>query len=307
MSSFAERQNINTLPNELIRHIFSFLDVAPPSASTAQLLDEPHFNLTCLTQTPLKSSSCVSKLWREIAVPFLFRHAQIAFLEGGEPVQTLKIIGAMKSFLTFLITHDFNRHIESLTVIAREGSITGLPSFVNGLFWQLVCQFMDPDVLTIVASPQALGALTGCGISMEDAWTFNIPCQYLRFEKPAVANKTGSYSTLDDLPRMLSLFADQCCYNLSNHGVNRQDLNMLHATQMRNTRQGTTGLHVMDMRPWTKVLLNEGSFIRGYATYEWWQRDPPSVSLMFQQSRMTVSHTSLDFEIHASARCLTNP
>jgi hypothetical protein len=30
-------------------------------------------------------------------------------------------------------------------------------------------------------------------------------------------------------------------------------------------------------RPWSKLLLNEGSFIRAYATYEYWKRQPPSV------------------------------
>jgi hypothetical protein len=31
-------------------------------------------------------------------------------------------------------------------------------------------------------------------------------------------------------------------------------------------------------RPWSELLLNEGSFIKAYATYEWWLRLPPSVS-----------------------------
>lgn len=31
-------------------------------------------------------------------------------------------------------------------------------------------------------------------------------------------------------------------------------------------------------RPWSQLLLNEGSFVRAYASYEWWLRCPPSVS-----------------------------
>jgi hypothetical protein len=42
------------------------------------------------------------------------------------------------------------------------------------------------------------------------------------------------------------------------------------------TRGDTSAL--FDVRPWTTLLLNEGSFIRAFATYEFWLRQPPSVS-----------------------------
>jgi hypothetical protein len=48
-------------------------------------------------------------------------------------------------------------------------------------------------------------------------------------------------------------------------------------SQLRAPTQGDTSA-LFDVRPWTTLLLNEGSFIRAFATYEFWLRQPPSVS-----------------------------
>ena len=40
---------------------------------------------------------------------------------------------------------------------------------------------------------------------------------------------------------------------------------------------GQESSELFEIRPWSKLLLNEGSFIRAYATYEYWLRQPPSV------------------------------
>jgi hypothetical protein len=49
------------------------------------------------------------------------------------------------------------------------------------------------------------------------------------------------------------------------------------SSQSRAPTRGDTSA-LFDVRPWTKLLLNEGSFIRAFATYEFWLRQPPSVS-----------------------------
>lgn len=257
MSSSNEPPNVNSLPNELISHIFSFLDVAPPSASTTELLDEPHFNLTCSQEAPLKASSRVSKLWRGLSLPFLFKHAQFELLQTPESADISVHIEQIRPFLHFITIHELNRNVESLTCIARRKNLSFTPDLLS--FWDLLLAAIDPDVLTLVATPQALAILTTLEIEMEDAWAFNIPCQYLRLEKPASTSNITCV-TLEDIDALISR---NRALLVSNPPADHNLPNWL---------------GVMTTRDWTKILLNEGSFIRGYATYEWWQRNPPSVS-----------------------------
>ncbi|KAL8334454.1 hypothetical protein RB598_008958 [Gaeumannomyces tritici] len=74
---------IEDLPNELLSHIFTFLD-GPAAPSDARLHDQPSARLFAPAagdlppppqqQLPLKSASAVSRRWRAISLPVLFRH-----------------------------------------------------------------------------------------------------------------------------------------------------------------------------------------------------------------------------------------
>lgn len=61
---------MDRLPEELVLHIFSFLDSTPPSELKAR--QEPSLDLTTSSNTLLKNVCCVSKLWRRVALPILF-------------------------------------------------------------------------------------------------------------------------------------------------------------------------------------------------------------------------------------------
>ena len=61
------------LPVELLVHIFEYLDSAPASAQKTRHEPSPH--LPRSTEHYLKDISCVSRRWRRIVLPLLFKHA----------------------------------------------------------------------------------------------------------------------------------------------------------------------------------------------------------------------------------------
>lgn len=61
------------LPEELQLRILEYLDSTPPSELKAR--QEPSLNLTRSQHNSLKNSSGISKRWRRIALPLLFKHA----------------------------------------------------------------------------------------------------------------------------------------------------------------------------------------------------------------------------------------
>lgn len=66
------------LPDELIVHIFSFLDLTgegPPSVT--KFHQEPSLQLTSASSTPLKTLATVCRSWRRILLPQLFEYSRI--------------------------------------------------------------------------------------------------------------------------------------------------------------------------------------------------------------------------------------
>ena len=63
------------LPVELMLHIFNCLDSVAPS--TLKIRQEPSLDLTKSINHILKDISCVSKRWRRIVMPLLFRDARL--------------------------------------------------------------------------------------------------------------------------------------------------------------------------------------------------------------------------------------
>lgn len=67
--------NIGRLPDELSIEIVRLLDAKPPSQ--LKIIDEPSVELTCSTSRPLKALSCVSRKWRQLVLPVLFKYARL--------------------------------------------------------------------------------------------------------------------------------------------------------------------------------------------------------------------------------------
>jgi F-box-like len=258
----AVKAPIELLPNELLTQIFGFLDSPKPSSSESVLHDEPNFELTKSDNAPLKAASSVSKRWRRGTIPLLFRHTQF-IVEKVNQQQYNTLYQMVLPFLEFVLEHQLCRTIQSFTLIVRHkeaADILDRQEMTNGfsVFWKGVFKVIDPQELLIVAPAEALGILTNCRVYMVDAWNFHCPCHYLRLQVhpakvPQVHNSFDRINKTAQIP----------------------DLQASSSTLLAEHRKELT---LWDIRPWTTLFLNEGSFIRAYATYEFWLRKPPSVS-----------------------------
>ncbi|KAK4539771.1 hypothetical protein LTR36_010359 [Oleoguttula mirabilis] len=67
--------HIERLPEELLIHILTYLDTPPPSER--KLRQEPSLRLTVSDEHAFKDVSCVSKRWRRLVLPLLFKHTRL--------------------------------------------------------------------------------------------------------------------------------------------------------------------------------------------------------------------------------------
>jgi hypothetical protein len=70
-----QQTSIDDLPEEIVLQIFSFIDSRPPSETQIRL--EPSLKFTSRTDHVLKDLSVISKQWRRLIIPSLFRHAHL--------------------------------------------------------------------------------------------------------------------------------------------------------------------------------------------------------------------------------------
>jgi hypothetical protein len=243
MDEISYPATIQILPNELLSNIFGFLDGPPPSALA--LYDEPTFELTHAEVADLKAVSLVSQRWRHAILPILFRHTR--FIVPEPKIHRPALSQAIQPFLHFASKNSLHKVITSFTLLVHDKKVKDNPDGLYRLdgfaaFWEALFGTIDPAELLIVAPAEALGALTSCHIDMEDSWTFDCPCHYLRLQRPPLLR--------DSIEPEASSFAS-----------------------------GSAA--VFQLRPWSSLLLNEGSFIKAYSTYEFWLRRPPSVSVNF--------------------------
>jgi hypothetical protein len=308
---------IASLPPELLSHVFSYFASAPPS--DARLNDQPGVDMFKSSATPLKTVSLVSKQWRAVVLPVLFRHVLWAFdrwdLLLVEPGQNRDAVDGLP-FLRFLHQNDLGRHVDSLTMIvgnsmkgitrraelgrildlagssgSSSGSLSSLrdndtpkdaktelflstsryPQIVNraatynednNWVWDLLFGLMDPRRITLVASPQMLASLLSRMLFLGDAWSFS-----------------------RDLIHILSLSRDS--------RIRAQTVPPPAAAQPNRDASATNGATsssspkprgkfatpstLFTIRPWTHLLVNEGSSTRVYKTYEFFLRRPPSI------------------------------
>ena len=254
--------SIETLPNEILSQIFEYLDRAPPSYNIDELHDEPHFDITKSGDSPLKACSLVSKRWRDASKSGLFKHTQ--FIVRKHATRSIMLTQQIKPFLNFLVSNSL-RNVISFSLLVYDNKITDNPKgerrhddFAD--FWSSFFQTIDPINLLIVAPPEALGALTSCRIILTDAWNFDCPCHYLRLQRIPGSGQGNAPKLPSDSE------AGGAVPRLSGPSVRNH--------QRDPDPKSPT---LFDLRAWDKLLLNEGSFIKAYATYEFWLRKAPSV------------------------------
>ncbi|KAH9213414.1 hypothetical protein DL95DRAFT_524518 [Leptodontidium sp. 2 PMI_412] len=271
-----ESVSIETLPTEILSQIFGYLDTLPPSFSIKTLHDEPRFDITSSDDHPLKASSLVSRLWREILKPVLFKHAQ--FIVRKHPTGSVMLSQQIKPFFDF-ITSNSLQAIQSFTLLVHDGGVTDNPQGEYrpnnpANFWFSLFQVIDPVDLLIVAAPEALGALTSCRVYLTEAWNFDCPCHYLRLQRmPETSTVRLVGAGQDKAPNVTN---DSQADGLVGNTLSKLP-SIISSGQGSLRSYHAKGPTLFAVRPWDKLLLNEGSFIKAYATYEFWLRKAPSI------------------------------
>jgi hypothetical protein len=262
--------SIDSLPYEMLSHIFSHLD--SPAPSTFKLRDQPTATIlqSASVSGNLKAISSVCQKWRKAVFPILFQNViwrldtlkLPTFQDRGEIEKDIEII-------RFLQANDLCRYVTRITLIVddsidllctRTASNIGLTETgqeqhaifdkdINCL-WRSLFHFLDPSRFTIIASPAILAALLSRMICLEDSWSFSMPYHILSlsYDKPAVVTKSTFEEPVDgELPQ----------------------------TPATESKQPLSELFTI--RPWHSILLNEGSFTKAYKTYEYYHKRPPSI------------------------------
>ncbi|KAH8601727.1 hypothetical protein B0O99DRAFT_588912 [Bisporella sp. PMI_857] len=284
--------SIENLPNELLTNIFVNLDSAQPSS--LGLLEEPALELTKANSADLKAVSLVSKRWRTAILPSLFRHSRL-IVPASESKDDLPcvLVEEIAPFLGFVRKNSLQEVISSLVLGVSDEKIAGYSDRVQRLnefagFWDLIFQTIDPVELLLIAPPVALGALTSCIVSTIDAGSFDAPYHYLQLQRPPDVLGTGfdngssapdpsSDDTKCDVP--LDKLAERLEPEPNHapqggqsplHSHDEQALGELGVTRAAKSA-------LFEIRPWTTLLLNEGSFVKAYSADEFWLRQPPSI------------------------------
>ena len=237
-----------SLSNEVLAIIFAFLDSPAPSALGSH--QQPSFQLTACSIVVLKSLSCVCKRWRPAALRILFRHTRL-LLHYQSNVPKPSLNAKVKPFLDFVRQEGLVPIIESFVLgIGVEGAhyrpLDGPPHDVVA-FWPNLFKVIDPITIVIVAPPAILGSLTCSDVTSYETANFHMPYQILSLSQPS-SNINVRSSVIGNASPRYSPCHQYALFNL---------------------------------RPWSSLLMNEGSFLRAYSlpdAYHRW-RTPPSILL----------------------------
>ncbi|OBT82114.1 hypothetical protein VE02_08779 [Pseudogymnoascus sp. 03VT05] len=225
---------IESLPHEIFDLIFQHA-AGPILSLSDAVCEEPSFSITSAESTTLKDASLVSRVWRRYMLPLLFKHTRLILRDSHLCSFNLK--GNVDSLLSFLKAHDLVVSSFILGVYNHEAPVQRVLGYQSEEYqsvWTDLFQAINPRVVTIVAPPRLLGDLTRCVIDMEDADSFNIKYQILQLS----VEKLAPSKQIDQSPR-------------------ENDATPVSQPQ---------GL--LQISPWTSVLLNEGSHMEASLNYD---------------------------------------
>lgn len=291
---------ISSLPTEMLAHIFSFFDT--PSPSDLRLHDQPHAHMLKnpdISSQILKTLSLVSKQWRAIVLPLLFRHV-VWYLDRFDlmQVEQFKSDPDAIPFRSFVQANNLTPYINTLTLVvvknprgrtahgeaalARQGDASGHyayntdplgPMTRAGLerdmvfnedsnwLWDLIFGVVDPLRFTLVASPRMLASLLARMLFLGDEWSFDQSHHILSLSRPS--RKPTPRANAQPEPQ-----AD----TFGTKALSSSAPALPSCAPSRNVPCA-----LFTIRPWTSLLLNEGSSTRVYKTYEYFHKRPPSM------------------------------
>jgi hypothetical protein len=278
---------IDTPPPELLRQIFGLVD--GPAPSDHRLNDQPDRDMLRSPDCPLKDISLVSKRWRTVVLPVLFRNV-VWSLEGcgdllakpnedADPIDQIPI-------LAFLRANDLSRHVRSFTIMICQRAAPEVPPVPlpgptgprndeaqphrsrmvdsttaynqdNNWLWNMLFSLMDPLKLTIIASPQTLARLLSCMVFVGDEDFFSDG------ERLHILSLSRDSKSTNALPQPSGSKASTQTTAASSHCCPGE--------------RKYTPTVLFTIRPWAHLLLNENSSIRAYKSYHYFDRRQPSI------------------------------
>ncbi|KAL6857674.1 hypothetical protein ACO1O0_005116 [Amphichorda felina] len=234
------------LPPEILSMILSYLDTDPPFPQLVH--DYPELIVTHYgfpigphVDSSLLEASAVSHRWRQICLPMLLRHmkwnlqARSSYNDQGEPDQGL---------LNFLRDQDsdcISAIVEGLTVIALENP------------WP--CDVFKPPDNLLERTKKTWSSI----FSIID------PRRVTFIGDPSVI---AILIGLGPLPGAAWWMFD----------LSKQVLQLSRSSRLQPQplpSKSPSGPDIFSLRPWTEFLLNEGSFLENYTTYEYHENFPP--------------------------------
>ncbi|KAF2963170.1 hypothetical protein GQX73_g10392 [Xylaria multiplex] len=258
---------MDPLPPELLLQVFDYLD--GPAPSDTRLHDLPTIDLLTsgpgYSQRPLKAISRVSRLWRSLVLPCLFRH--VVWMPEVYSLTAFTL--NPRPLLRFLADNNLAHYVATLALViefydpaARNLMISPkiCPDDLEWL-WDRIFSVIDPVRFTILARPTTLAALTSSVIDLNDAWVFDTPYHILSFARVPHRERTES----DGPSGSASADARPAVQTVSS---------TLPAVAFSSSRSRTP---LFTIRPWTSILLNEGSSAKVYRVYEFYTHTPPSI------------------------------
>ena len=139
----------------------------------------------------------------------------------------------------------------------------------NNWVWETIFRLTDPLRFTIMASPQMLASLLSRMLFLGDSWSFKTQFHILSLSRDS---------------RELGARADGQTHSSVSPGSDpaapRADSQPRAEPSSSSTcDQGSKRIpcNLLTMRPWTSLLVNEGSSMRVYKTYEFFHKRPPSI------------------------------
>lgn len=255
---------MDRLPREILSEVLEFL--AGPAPSDYRLHEQPSDDLLKNETLDLKSASQVDKLWRGHALPILFRNVQwrpqLSSLNGLDPTPLLRFLlgnRLHRHVLTFTLLVDFPSQEIDATRVAYQICPWNLEAL-----WEWLFAVIDPLRFTIITPPTTMAALLNRVLFLQDAWSFKIPYHILSLARSHRAPR-------EDSERALDLLSSPFGSGNASRGICSA------ATCVFKGAMPAPPCPFLTLRPWTSILLNEGSAIPVYQTYEFYLRSPPSM------------------------------
>ncbi|KAJ0119231.1 F-box domain-containing protein [Diaporthe amygdali] len=299
--------DISALPTEMLSHIFSFLDAEAPS--DRRLHDQPHAHMLKdpdLSSQNLKNLSLVNKQWRATVLPLLFRNA-VWYLDHSDlSLVDLELSTgphSMIPLLSFVRDNNLTSYVKTLTLVvvkstrvrSNGGDAELSRSGDNGYspdpfgpwnrvgrerdmvfnedsnwLWNLIFDLLDPLRFTIIASPRTLASLLARMLFLGDAWSFHQSHHVLSLSRSQ--NTAASSDKENDEPG--APYKEAGSSSPASSEITAQPST---AASSATPPAKRVPCALFAIRPWTSLLLNEGSSTRVYKTYEYYHRRPPSM------------------------------